>query len=170
MARPGDGGIRTRRVAILVGEGVDGNVVTAIVSRLKSEGAVPRVVSARIGPVRTADGGSVEAEASMENEPSFLFDALILTDGDPSIAKLASDGHTMEYIKDQYRHLKTILCFGRANSLLQRAGIPSKLPNGDPDPGLLLGNSDDVVAALEVFIEAASHHRHFQRDSDPPRV
>jgi catalase len=170
MARPGDGGIRTRRVAVLVAEGVDGNVVAAIVKRLKKEGAVPKIVSTRIGPVRTSDGGSVEADASMENEPSFLFDALILTDGEPAITALSADGHTMEYIKDQYRHLKTILALGRASSLLQKAAIPSKLPDGETDPGVLLADSGKLADALDSFVEAAAHHRHFQRHSDPPRV
>ena len=170
MSRPGDGGIRTRRVAVLVAEGVDGNVVTAVVKRLKKEGAVPKIVSTRIGPVKTSDGGSVEANASMENEPSFLFDALILTDGEPALTRLAADGHTMEYIKDQYRHLKTILALGRSGSLLLKAGIPSKLPDGEADPGLLSGESRHLSDALDLFVEAAAHHKHFLRHSDPPRV
>ncbi len=170
MSRPGDGGIRSRRVAVLIAEGVDPDLVAAIVSRLKAEGAVARLVASRIGPVKASDGGSVQAEASMENEPAFLFDALILTDGDPAIAKLSADGQVLEYIKDQYRHCKTILALGKANSLLQRAGIPARLPDGEADPGVLLARGAEIGEALDRFIEAASLHRHFQRDSDPPRV
>ena len=170
MSRPGDGGIRSRRVAVLVAAGVDGNVVASIVKRLQKEGAAPKIVSTRIGPVKTSDGGSVEAEASMENEPSFLFDALILADGEPAITTLAAHGHTMDYIKDQYRHLKTILALGRSSSLLQKAGIPAKLPDGRADPGVLLAETGELPDALDAFVEAAAHHRHFLRHSDPPRV
>ncbi len=44
FARPGDGSIRTRRVAILVADGCDGKSLVALAARLTSEGAVPRFV------------------------------------------------------------------------------------------------------------------------------
>ena len=44
------------------------------------------------------------------------------------------------------------------------------LPSGKPDPGLLLFGSDDVDAALKAFVAALSKHRHFERETDPPRV
>ena len=37
------------------------------------------------------------------------------------MAALAQDGHTMEFIKDQFRHCKTILALG-ASQLLLAAG------------------------------------------------
>ncbi len=168
MARPGDGGIRTRKVALLVADGVDGEAVAAIQSALLDAGAIGRVVGPRIGPVHTASGGMLQADASMENEPGFLFDALVLPAGDAAVEKLAAIGHTMEFIRDQYRHGKTILALGASQLLLGTASIPMQLADGSADPGLLL--ADDAKQAIEPFFAAMGKHRHPQRETDPPRV
>ncbi|AXK72688.1 catalase [Lysobacter sp. TY2-98] len=170
LARPGDGSIRTRQIAIVVADGVDGATVTALQSALLDEGAVPRLVGPRIGPVRTADGEVLDADASLENEPAFLFDAMVLPDGDQAVDALLANGRMLEGLKDQYRHCKTILALGASQRLVEAAGLPTELPDGTPDPGLLVMDGDDTDAALEAFVAAVSQHRHWDRETDPPRV
>jgi catalase len=169
MARPGDGSIRTRRIAIVVADGVDAAGVTALQSALLAQGAVPRLVGPRIGPVRGADGGMLDADASLENEPAFLFDAMVLPDGDAAIDALLADGRLLEGLKDQYRHCKTILALGASQRLIDAAMLPTTLPDGSPDPGLLLEAAANR-AAIGRFVEAVAQHRHWERETDPPRV
>lgn len=116
-ALPRDAGVRTRRVAILVANGVQGESLISLHAALTDAGAVPRFVGPRLGTFSTATGGTIEADASMENSPPVLFDALILPDGDTPVQELASDGHTMEFVTNQYRHCKTILALGASRSL-----------------------------------------------------
>lgn len=54
--------------------------------------------------------------------------------------------------------------------LLDAAGIPAKLVSGEQDPGLLLLNGDDADTAIEQLVAAIASHRHFERETDPPRV
>ena len=54
MARPGDGSVKTRRVALLVADGIDGASLRAVHAALAAAGAVPRFVGARLG--RRASG------------------------------------------------------------------------------------------------------------------
>ncbi|MES2184064.1 MAG: catalase [Pseudomonadota bacterium] len=170
MARPGDGGIRTRKVAILVANGVDGASLQALQAALLEAGAVGRFVAPRLGTVATADGGTLEADATLENSPGFLFDALVLPDGAAGAEALARDAHTQDFIKDQYRHCKTILALGASQALLADAGIPLSLPDGQADPGLILADAAQAAAVGADFIAAMGKHRHPMRDSDPPRV
>jgi catalase len=170
MARPGDGGIRSRKVAILVADGVQAASLATLQAALLDAGAVPRLVAPRLGTVAAAGGALLEPDATMENSPGFLFDALVLPDGDAAAQALSEDGHTLEFIKDQYRHCKTILAFGASQALLGEAGIPLTLPDGSEDPGLLLADAADAKAVAPVFIAAVGKHRHPLRDSDPPRV
>jgi catalase len=106
----------------------------------------------------------------MEATPAVLYDALVLPDATAAaVQRLATDGRTLEFLKDQYRHCKPILAMGSASTLLNKAGIPPTLPSGKLDPGLLLGASGDA-GPEEAFIKALGQHRHFARETDPPSV
>ncbi|MDM0090958.1 MULTISPECIES: catalase [unclassified Variovorax] len=170
MARPGDGGIRSRKIALLVADGVDGPSLAALQAALFEAGAVPRLVGPRLGRFTAATGEVFEADASMENSPGFLFDALVLPDGEGAAEALAAVAHTLDFVKDQYRHCKTILALGASQALLSEAGVPLTLPDGAADPGLILADSAHIEAATADFIAAVGQHRHTARDSDPPRV
>lgn len=169
-ALPGDGGIRTRKIAILVADGVSGVAVKTTVAALLKAGAVPRLVGKWLGPVKTSEKGELEADASMENSPAVLFDALVLPGEPGAVNALLEDGHTLEFIKDQYRHCKSILIPGPTVQLLERCGIPALLPSGDADPGLIRPSKGKGPAALLSFIQAVGRHRHPERDRDPPLV
>ncbi|MBT2332553.1 catalase [Variovorax paradoxus] len=164
MAHPGDGSVRTRKVALLVANGVVGEQLAAIQAALLAEGAVGRLVGPRIGPFRSAEGETMEADASMENEPGFLFDALVLPDGAEGVELLSANLHTEQFIKDHYQHGKTILALGASGALLAEANIPDILPSGDADPGVLHGGPENFEQAVEAFVEALAKHRHPARE------
>jgi catalase len=168
MARPGDGSIKGRKVAVMVGDGVVGQSVLDVHARLFEAGAVPRFIAPRIGPVVTADGVELQADCSLENEPGFLFDALVLPDGAAAVVSLSADGHSLEGIRDQYRHCKTILALGTGADLLELAGVPATLPGGDVDPGLM--ETADAQAGADWLIAGIARHRHPERETDPPAV
>ena len=128
FARPGDGSVRARRVAILVADGVDGGVLNDIAARLTAAGAVPRFVGARLGTARVRRAETpIEVDAPVDAAPSVLFDAVVLPDGADAVQRLAADGRALEFLKDQYRHCKPILALGAASELLDKAGIPQNV-------------------------------------------
>ena len=170
FARPGTSGIRGGRIAILVAQGVDEKVAKAVHSTLAREGAVPRFVGIKLGPVRSAAGASVDVEVSIETAPSVVWDAMIVPDGTAATQCLGQSGHAMEFLKDQYRHCKPILVMGSASALIDQAGIPRALPSGDADPGLLRFEAGAMDSALPAFIAALKRHRHFERETDPPVI
>jgi catalase len=170
FARPGGGGIRARRVAILVAGGVKTASLAEVHRALCDAGAVPRYVGGRIGRIEGEGGNALDVEASLEAAPSVLFDAVVLPDGEAGIRALVAAGQAIEFVKDQYRHCKPILVLGRGVALLEAAGIAEALPGGAPDPGLVLAPSGAAAAALPAFIQAVAKHRHFERETDPPSI
>ncbi|HSW17443.1 MAG TPA: catalase [Ramlibacter sp.] len=170
MARPGDGSLKGRKVAILVANGVEGDSIAAVQKALVSAGAVARLMGPLIGPVATAGGDSLDADVSLENEPGFLFDAMVLPDGQAAVEALARNGRTMEHLKDQYRHCKAILALGASDALLDAAKIPATLPDGSPDTALIRAEAGGVQAGVERFMAAMAKHRNFDRETDPPMV
>ncbi|CAN5146648.1 catalase HPII [soil metagenome] len=169
MFRPGEGGIRTRKIAVLVANGVDGKALGALRSALAAAGAVPLYVGVRLGTVDGGKGAALEVDVTLENSPSVLFDAVVVPDGEAALATLALDGHAAEFIKLQYRHCKTILGLGAAESLLASLGIGAVLPSGEPDAGVLVRDAGDA-GVTDDFMAAVALHRHFARDIDPPSV
>ena len=170
MALPGDGGIRTRKIAILAANGVAGDAVAAVQAALLAAGAVPVIVAPRLGKIATDGGDPLDASGTFENSPPVLFDALVLPDGEAGVTVLARFGQTSEFIVNQYRHCKTILALGASRSLLDAAGVSTTLPSGDPDPGIVVPDSGGLDAAIASFIAAVGQHRHPVRETDPPMV
>ncbi|MBA3640747.1 MAG: catalase, partial [Acidobacteria bacterium] len=165
FARPGDGSIRARRVAILVADGCDGAPLVALANRLTAEGAVPRFVSTTLGSVKPMAGDPIEVDVSFEAAPSVLYDAIVLPDGPDAVRELRADGRTLEFIKDQYRHCKPLMAWGAGAGLLTACGIPTD----ESDPGLIVAAADSPDAT-DQFVAAMAKHRHFGRETDPPRV
>ena len=120
-----------------------------------------------MGRFAAADGSAIEADKSLENSPSVLFDALVLPDGAQVIDALAGNGQTLEYIKDQFRHCKTILALGASRQLLEMAGV---LDYAQDDAGIIMADSNRIDQSLPDFLAAIAAHRHSARDSDPPKV
>ncbi len=168
-ALPGDGLIRTRKIALLVAPGVEGKSIMAVHAALVDAGAVPTLIGPRLGAVKTADGVPLQATASLENSPPVLFDALLLPDGEAGVSALQALGHVNEFIVNQYRHCKTILALGASQRLLLDAGI-SVDTGRNSDTGLLLSGGRDIKAVTQQFIKAVGLHRHPARELMPPAV
>jgi len=168
FVRPGDGSIKARRVAVLIADGVDAQSLLPLTQRLTEEGAVPRFVSIKLGPVQPASGDPMEADVTLEATPSVLYDAVVVPDGEAAVQALQADGRSLEFVKDQYRHCKPILALGAGAGLLEACRIPATLPDGKADPGLLRVKAG--ATAADDFVAAIAKHRHFARETDPPRV
>ncbi|MFY3198483.1 catalase [Achromobacter xylosoxidans] len=163
-ARPGHAGVATRKIAILVAEGVDGAAVSAVAQALIQAGTVVRLVGQRIGPVATAEGDALDADASLDNQPSAVFDGAVVPGGGMAIDRWRQDGRALEFVRDSYRHGKTLLALGEGADLLEAAGI-------DPawrDDGLVMDQAP--AQAAKLFIDSLARHRHPERETSPPRV
>ncbi|CUI05277.1 catalase [Massilia antarctica] len=169
LSRPGETGIRTRKVALLVANGVDGAMVRAIYSSLLEDGAVPRVVASQLGKVTTSDGATLDVEITLEAGPSVLYDAVVVPDGD-AVTVLSRDAHALDFVREQYRHCKPILVVGAGAALLKKACVPPALPDGSADPALIGTEAGALAPALAAFKTALAAHRSFARETDPPGV
>jgi catalase len=165
LARPGDGSVKGRKVALLVADGIDAESLRRVHAALADAGAVPRFIGARLGRIQPAAGAPIDVEVTMETAPSVLWDAVVVPAED---ASLALYGQALEFVKDQYRHCKTIVCLGETSALLDAAALPTSLPDGGADPGLL--RMPDVDEAAAMLITTLAGPRHFARETDPPRV
>ncbi len=173
FGHPGDGSIKTRRVAILVADGADAAAVHALYAGLLAEGAVPRLVGVQLGQVKGsgkggAGGSALHVEATLEASPSVLYDAVIVPDG--ADAGLLKVGQALEFLRDQYRHCKPMLAFGSGSALFDKADVSATLPDGGNDSGVIVADAADVKKALAAFCAALGAHRALERETTPPMV
>jgi catalase len=56
-----------------------------------------------------------------------------------------------------------------AENLLQKAGIELELPDGNPDPGLIIAKTLGLES-IEEFITTLGKPRDHSRETDPPMV
>jgi len=169
-AHPGDGGIATRKIAILVADGVDGDAAAELHAALMEKDAVPRYVGPRLGMVVTADGETLEVEATLETTPGVLYDAVAVPGGREAVKVLANVGQAVELLRDQYRHGKAMMALGCGRDLLEAAGISPVLPSGERDVGILLDPGPGQQEVISSFAEAIGKSRFFERQMDPPPV
>ncbi len=170
FSHPGDGSIRTRKIAVLIANGSDGKAAQALHAGLAKAGAVPRYIGIRLGAVTTDTGDSLDVEGTFETMPSVLFDAVAVPGGKTAIITLGNVGQVMEFLKDQYRHAKPILALAEGTDLIENAGCAAVLPSGKKDPGVLADRKASATDVLPDFIKALAKHRHHEREIDPPLV
>ncbi len=159
---PGDGSIAGRRIALLVADGADAAALQVLYDALIDAGASPRYIGGKLGKVRAKRGASIEIEATLETMPSPMWDALVI---DASADPLAKVGPAVEFVKEQFRHCKSILVAGAAPALLAAAGIEAP-----DDPGFIDAPEGAAEAAVDRFIAAVGRHRHYEREKDPSPV
>ncbi|MBX9793151.1 MAG: DJ-1/PfpI family protein, partial [Burkholderiaceae bacterium] len=168
-ALPGDGGIRSRRVAILVADGVEGKSIAAVQAALHAAGATAHLIAPRLGPVKPASGPPFEATGTFENAAPVLFDGLVLPDGAAGVKLLGGHVEVLDFISNQHRHGKTILALGASKGLLEKVGIDVSLTSGEPDPGMWIGTPAQVDTVAADFIGALGKHRHPDREAGAAR-
>lgn len=166
-ALPGDGGIRTRRVAILVADGVDEASIVTVRAALVDAGATAHLIALRLGRVKTCCGGTaLVATGTFETSASVLFDGVVLPDGATGTLHLGDMIEVLDFLSNQYRHGKTLLALGYSKVLLGRAGISAELPGGAHDPGIVVGAKEHTKTAVQAFIVALGRHRHPEREME----
>jgi catalase len=161
LARPGNGSIAGRKVAIMIAPGVQWAPLEQVMATLVKGGAAVRLVASHIGPHASAEGTPVDADASFENEPGFLFDAAVLPDGEAGVQALAADADAMDFVRNIHRHCKPLLVLGTGSRLLDAAGIKAE---GDRAMFVVPVPDDKTSAAFAACIGAP---RSFEREQEP---
>lgn len=124
------GDISTRKIAVLVADGFDGEQFAAISAALKAKGAIPLLVAPR-GYVKNAAGVSVKADFTILTCKSTLFDAVFIPGGHSASSFLPTQGNYIGFVNEAYRHFKAIGAVAEGVAFLKACTLPGiKLTNG----------------------------------------
>ncbi|VDB85012.1 unnamed protein product [Peniophora sp. CBMAI 1063] len=123
--------IKSRRIAILVGDGFNYAEMESVRTMLKAGGAVPFLIAPRRGKIFPAgqqkgDSG-VMADHHFEGQRSTMFDALYIPSGTESAKTLMSNGRCIHWVREAFGHLKTIGAIGDGIEVVARA-VKTEVP------------------------------------------
>jgi catalase len=130
-----DYGIATRRIAVLVTDGVAAEAMLAAADALRGRGAVVELLAPTDGAVRGAGGEDLTADRAINTMASVLYDAVIVPDG---VQALSSDGYAAHFVAEAYRHAKPILAVGSGFDLVP--GTEGVVTDVDEFAALLAGH------------------------------
>ena len=166
MAQSVDGSIATRKVAILVADGVDGAAVERVKQGLLVAGAQCKMLAAQLGTVTTTDGALLAIDHTLVNTPSVAFDAVYLPALAGGISPLADNGDAVHFVLEAYKHCKAIAASGSGAALMLSLGIEARKDSGlsKPQSGVVLSGPGALQPEfVQAFIEAIGQHRHWER-------
>ncbi|MGB3134538.1 MAG: catalase [Candidatus Macondimonas sp.] len=159
--------IKTRKVGLLVADGVDDASIDTLKKMLIAEGAVVKIIAPQAGHITTSTGTTVTVDFALFSASSVLFDALCLLDGSPSVAAFDLHPKARLMLQEAYRHFKPLAAIGNAVTVLQgivgiaAAGTGSgKVENAK---GVVMGEAGQVKEIAKVFMGEIAQHRHWNR-------
>jgi catalase len=165
--------VRSRRVSILVADGVDAESLHNVRQVVLAEGAMPVLVAPRLGPLIDSNGRPHWVEQSLLTGSSVLFDAVYVPGGS-GVEALAEERDAVDWVSEAYRHCKPIAASGEGVDLLRRcAGVLEGGPerrrgsgNGRgaaPDEGVLTSSEAASEEFAAAFVAAVARHRFWSR-------
>ena len=155
------GDIRSRKVAILIADGVNESDVSDLRDALEKAGASAKLIGPSAAPVKAQSGAELIPHASWDGLPSVVFDAVFVPGGAPAVQTMGGDGRALHYLLEAYKHLKPLAFAGDAQALVAQLGLPA-------DEGVVQGGSaNDVFGPLEA---ALKQHRVWAREAQVAKI
>jgi catalase len=149
--------IKSRKVAILAADGVDGKALSALKAALEAEGAIAEVIAPRLGAITAADKEKIPVDQSFLTAASVLFDAVYVPGGEGSVTAVAAEPNAVHFLNEAFKHCKAIAADQGAKAVLDVTYFGSA-----KQPGLVIGGDAKKLAA--EFIAAIAQHRVWERE------
>jgi catalase len=134
-----------RAIGILVADGSDAASIDAAKKAATVAGAKVKLVAAKIGEVKLADGSLLKVDAQLAGTPSVLFDAVAIILSNEAAALLGKEAAAIDFVRDAFGHLKAVGIDKGGEALLKAAGI-------EPDSGVVVieDNVGSFIAAAKT--------------------
>lgn len=143
----------TRRVAILIGNGFDGEEVESVVSSCLKAGMSVDLVGEKFGVQYGKNDLAVEIDETFLTVHPTLYDALyVVGGGADNMKKFTMD--IVDFVNEAYKHYKTI-------GIASTGKVFFEASDADAGPGIIMNEGTGVFA--DNFINAVAAHRHWNR-------
>lgn len=161
--------IKTRKIAILASNGVDGKSLAAVRATLEAEGAITEIIAPRLGEITTDTKLKIPVDQSFLTAASVLFDAVYVPGGDQSVAEIMAEPNALHFLNEAYKHCKAIAADKSAQEIFDFTYFSKKVSKITDDEAAvnegLIVNSDPTKLAAQ-FVKAIAQHRFWAREPE----
>ena len=158
--------IKSRKIAILIADGIDGTSVDKTKKALMSVGAVVEMIAPKFGEVSTVKGIAIPVDKSLMTVSSVLYDAVYIPGGPKAIAMLSQKQDAIDFISQAYKHCKAIAFEFDAEPLIQKTTIGEDLRAKKTLAGVISSSGTQKDLSKD-FINAIAQHRFWEREKSP---
>ncbi|RYD58650.1 MAG: catalase [Sphingobacteriales bacterium] len=159
--------IRTRQIAILAADGVNGASLNTVKQALLDAGAAVEVIAPRQGYVISENDEQIPVDKSFLTVASVFYDAVYVPGGTNSVASLEAEPDAVHFLNEAFKHCKAIAADEQAMQMIEATAFYKKLPADYSDESVLAEgvviNSDPAKLATQ-FIGAIAQHRFWDRE------
>src|SRR5579863_4733979 len=158
--------IRSRKIAILTADGIDGVQVDKMKKALTAAGALTEVIAPKLGQVSTIKGVAIPIDKTLMTVSSVLYDAVYVPGGSKAIQMLAQKPDAVEFISQAYKHCKAIAFESETDPLIEKTLIGEDLRDKKTIPGVIISSGPEKDLSKD-FIKAIAQHRFWEREKSP---
>ena len=149
--------IATRQIAVLIADGVNATTLQNMTNKLQTKGAQVKLIAPQLGQIKTSDGAALEADKTLFNTSSVLFDAVYIPGGGANVDTLSNNADAIHFINQAYKHCKAIATDKDAVKVLEK----SYITDFENDGGIIANGDADA------FVTAIANHRFWEREKSP---
>ena len=146
--------IKARKIAVLVHDKVNEVNVAAILAWAQAESAVAHILTPTPAPILSNAQSPLPSNGMQKGEPSVMYDAVVIVDGDNYDA-VKADGVATHYILEAYKHLKPIVFLGDKKALVEDLRLVM-------DKGTVV--TEDFNSVSTEFKDLIRAHRVWERE------
>jgi len=160
MANTTKDSIKTRMIAVLATDGVDGKALNDLKTALIAEGAMPKIVATHGGFIKDDNGAAIKADFTFLTAASVLFDAVYIPGGAASVTAIAAEADALHFVTEAFKHCKAIGAGAEGEQILRASLIPAGAKGATPPGVVINGKATDFIAAV-------AQHRFWEREKKP---
>ncbi|MGM9478109.1 catalase [Pedobacter sp. GSP4] len=160
--------IKTRKIAILAADGVDGKALSTVKDALIADGAVVHIIAPKLGEVISVEDQKIVPDESFLTAASVLYDAVYLPGGTNSVATLEAEANAIHFLNEAFKHCKAIAADAQAMQVLESTYFYKKLPAEYSKETVLregLVVLEDTRKLTELFKQMIAQHRFWEREN-----
>jgi catalase len=149
--------IKSRKIAILAANGVDGTTLNKMKTELEAQEAKAKIIAPVAGFITDSQGNQIMVDHAIFTTSSVLFDAVYIPGGEKSIGTLKKNAEFIRFVQEAYKHCKAIAIDNEAAELS---------PIDEQQNDQVVSSGVIVNGNIQEFIAAIANHRFWEREGN----